>query len=102
VDDPVSVAVYRNFSPEKRVRALTVDFLAEVRLCVRKGYPLQVNGDGKVTAAAVIYPPGAYPLTVSDQWMLLIRSIVGNGFYDIRGWSKWLEEVEKVHPKEPH
>ena len=102
VDDPVSVAVYRNFSPEKRIRALTVDFSAELLLCIRKGYPLQVNGDGKVIAAAVIYPPGAYPLPISDQWMLLIKSILGNGFYDIRGWNKWLEEVDRVHPREPH
>jgi ribosomal protein S18 acetylase RimI-like enzyme len=102
VDDPVSVAVYRNFSPDRRVRALTVDFTAEVLLCVRKGYPLQVNGDGKVNAAAVVYPPGAYPLPVSDQWMLLIKSILGNGFYDIRGWMQWLEEVDKIHPNEPH
>jgi ribosomal protein S18 acetylase RimI-like enzyme len=102
VDDPVSVAVYRNFSPDRRVRALTVDFTAEVLLCVRKGYPLQVNGDGTVNAAAVVYPPGAYPLPVSDQWMLLIKSILGNGFYDIRGWMQWLEEVDKIHPNEPH
>ena len=102
VDDPVSVAVYRNFSADRRVRALTVDFTAEVKLCVLKGYPLQVNEDGKVIAAAVIYPPGAYPLPVSDQWMLLIKSILGNGFYDIRGWMQWLEEVDKVHPNEPH
>jgi hypothetical protein len=94
VDDPVSVAVYRNFSSDRRVRALTVDFTAELLLCVRKGNPLQVNGDGKVIAAAVIYPPGTYPLSVSDQWMLLIKSILGNGYYDIRGWMRWLEEVD--------
>lgn len=73
VDDPVSVAVYRNFSPDRRVRALTVDFTDELLLCMRKGYPLQVNEDGKVTAAAVIYI-----------------------------WMRWLDEVDKLHPHEPH
>ena len=102
MDDPVSDAVYKNFSTDKRVRALTVDFFAEVSLCIRKGYPLQVNDDGKVVAAAVIYPPRAYPLSASDQWMLLIKSILGNGFYDFRPWMKWLEEVDKVHPDKPH
>jgi ribosomal protein S18 acetylase RimI-like enzyme len=102
VDDPVSEAVYHNFSIERRIRALTVDFMAEVKLCVQKGYPLQVNEDGKVIAAAVIYPPGAYPLAAFYQWMLLIKSILGNGFYDIRDWMKWLEEVDKIHPSEPH
>lgn len=61
VDDPVSVAVYRNFSPPKLVRALTVDFTAELLVCVRKGCPLQVSEDGKVLAAAVIYLLGAIP-----------------------------------------
>jgi ribosomal protein S18 acetylase RimI-like enzyme len=61
-----------------------------------------VDGDGKVIAAAVIYPPGAYPLPVSDQWTLLIKSILGNGLYDIRGWMRWLDMVDKIHPKEPH
>jgi len=102
VDEPVSVAVYKSFSPDRRVRALTVDFTAEISICLRKGYPLQMNGDGKVIAVAVIYPPGAYPLTASDQWLLLIKSFLGNGFYNIKGWMQWLEEVDNAHPKEPH
>ena len=61
VDDPVSVAVYKNFSPEKRVKALTVDFSIELPVCIRKGYPIQVTEDGRIVAAAVIYPPGALP-----------------------------------------
>jgi ribosomal protein S18 acetylase RimI-like enzyme len=61
-----------------------------------------MNGDGKVIAVAVIYPPGAYPLTASDQWLLLIKSFLGNGFYNIKGWMQWLEEVDNAHPKEPH
>ena len=102
VDDPVSVAIYRNFSAERRERALTTDFTAEVLLCVRKGSPIQVNADGKLLAAAVIYPPGTYPLPSYDSWMLLIKSILGNGLYDIRRWMKWLNEVDKNHPTEAH
>src|SRR4030042_3111520 len=83
VDDPVSVAIYRNFSAERRVRALTIDFTEEVLLCVRKGSPIQVNEDGKVVAAAVIYPPGIYPLPSYDSCMLLINSVLGNGLYAI-------------------
>jgi len=102
VDDPVSVASYRNFSPDKRVSALTVDFIAEELLCIRKGCPLQVNEDGKVIAAAVIYPPEAYPLPVMDQWLLLIKSFLGNGIYDVRPWTRWLAGVDAVHPEEAH
>ncbi|OGN96183.1 MAG: hypothetical protein A2Z71_01530 [Chloroflexi bacterium RBG_13_50_21] len=102
VDDPVSVAIYRNFSAERRVRALTIDFTEEVLLCVRKGSPIQVNEDGKMVAAAVIYPPGIYPLPSYDSWMLLIKSVLGNGLYDIRSWIKWLNAVDKNHPTERH
>lgn len=102
VDDPVSVAVYKNFPPLKRERALTVDFSVELLLCIRKGYPIEVNEQGRIVAAAVIYPPGIYPLPVYDQWMILIKSILANGWYDIRGYIKWLDEVDKVHPDEAH
>ncbi len=102
VDDPVSVVVYKNFSAERRLRALTVDFLIELQTCMRKGYPIHVTQDGKITAAAVIYPPGAYPLPVLDQWLIQLKSILGNGWYDIRGWLTWLNEVDKHHPRQAH
>jgi GNAT superfamily N-acetyltransferase len=101
-DEPVSVAVYKKFSPAKRVQALTVDFSAELLICIRKGYPIQINEDGRTVAAAVIYPPGTYPLSVIDEWLILLKSILGNGLYDIRGWLKWLNEVDKNHPAEAH
>jgi ribosomal protein S18 acetylase RimI-like enzyme len=102
VDDPVTIASFPKFSAERRIAALTVDFSDELICCIRKGIPLQVNEDGKVIGCAVIYPPGAYPLSAFDQWMLLIKSFVGNGFYDIRSWMAWLDEVDKIRPSEPH
>jgi ribosomal protein S18 acetylase RimI-like enzyme len=102
VDDPVTVAVYRNFNPERRLRALRVDFTAELLECVHRGRPLQMEEDGRVVAAAVVYPPRTYPLPVLIQWLLLAKSIWGNGFYDIVGWMRWLEEVDKYRPSEPH
>ncbi len=102
VDDPITVAVYKGYTPERQVRALTVDFKAEVLECVHRGLSLEVDGDGQVIAAAVIYPPGSYPLPVMSQWFLLFKSILGNGFYDFRIWMRWLNEVDKYHPTEPH
>lgn len=102
VDDPVTKACYRNSSPDSRIKALIVDFTADELVCLRRGYPLQVNEDGKVVAAALIYPPGAYPLPVLDQWLPLIKSILGNGIYDISPWLRWLNAVDKLHPTEPH
>ncbi len=53
-------------------------------------------------AAAVIYPPGAYPLPAYDSWKLLLKSVLMNGLYDIRSWIKWLNQVDKYHPTEAH
>jgi GNAT superfamily N-acetyltransferase len=102
IDDPVSIEVYKNFSPKRRLRALTVDFSIELLVCLRKGYPIQVNEDGKIAAAAVIYPPGTYPLPIIDQWSIMLKSFFKNGLYDIRGWLTWLDEIDKIHPTAAH
>jgi GNAT superfamily N-acetyltransferase len=102
VDEPVSKVIYRNFSPEQRARALAVDFSTELATCLHKGYPLHIAGEGRVRAAALIYPPGTYPLPLLDQWIFLIKSVLANGWYDIRSWMKWLDEVDKAHPRQAH
>jgi GNAT superfamily N-acetyltransferase len=101
-NDPVSIAVYKNYAAGKRLRALTVDFSIELSVCIHKGYPIHVKEDGKIVAAAMIYPPGTYPLSIIDQWLIVFKSFFMNGFYDIRNWLKWLEEIDKNHPTEAH
>ncbi len=101
-DEPVSVVIYRNFTPNRRAQALTVDFSAELVGSLRLGYPIQVNEDGKVVAAALIYPPDAYPPPRLEQWIFLVKSVLGNGWYDVKSWLKWLIEVDKIHPTEAH
>ena len=86
VDDPVAITVYRGFSADKRCHALEVDFAAELRLCLRRGLLIQAGEDGQMAAVAVIYPPDSLPFTLLDQWVLMVRSILGNGWYDLRPW----------------
>ncbi len=100
--EPVSKVIYRNFSAVRQVRALTADFKAELATCVVKGCPVHIEEENKVIAAALIYPPGAYPLPTIDQWTFLIRSLLGNGWYDIHSWVRWLNEVDSVHPRQAH
>lgn len=102
VNEPVSAAVYRNFSSLRRTLALTNDFSAELSVCIQRGYPLQVEKDGEILAVAAIYPPGTYPLPALESWLLLARSVFRNGFYDIRNWLRWLAETEKNHPTSAH
>jgi ribosomal protein S18 acetylase RimI-like enzyme len=102
VDDPVTTAVYPKFSSTRRIEALIVDFIAELKLCMRRGYPVEALDGDKVLGAAVIYAPGNYPIPAIDQWYLLLSSILGNGLYNIRDWLLWLNEVDKYHPTVPH
>lgn len=102
VDEPVSAAVYPQFSTEKRQRNLTADFEAELEVCLRRGWPLMVLEAGKVVAAAVVYPPGSYPTPLGDQIKIFFKSIWGHDFYDLRPWLRWLAEIDKIHPQEPH
>ncbi len=102
VDEPVSLRIYKGFSPEKRCRNLTLDFAAEMKACIRFGSPFQIRDRGKAVAAAVIYPPGSYPLPPVEQARITIKSIIGHDFYDIRPWLNWLAETEKLHPRAPH
>ncbi len=102
VDEPVSITVYPGFSAEKRQRNLTIDFATEMEVCVRRGFPLQVCENGKIVAAAVFYQPGAYPLPAGEQMMIFIKSVLGHDLYDIRPWARWLAEIDKIHPAEPH
>lgn len=101
-NEPVSVAVYKDYTPERRVRALTTDFTAELLVCLRRGYPVQVNDDGKVIAAAVIYPPGTYPIPLIDQITIQMKSLIWNGLNNLISWLKWLKEADKRRPTEPH
>jgi GNAT superfamily N-acetyltransferase len=102
VDEPVSVASYKGFSSERRVRALEVDFSNEILSCIRRGYPIQVNMSDKIVAAAVIFPPGSYPLPLAEQYLLLFKSLIGIGIYDFRDYFKWLTTVSRYHPREAH
>lgn len=102
LDEPVSQWIYRGLSPEKCLKNLVADFTGELSVAIRRGEPVHVNQNGKIAAAALIYPPGAYPLKGLDELRLLFWTIWGHSPYDLKAWMSWLEETEKQHPREPH
>ncbi len=102
VNDLVTIAQYRGFLPQRRIRALTIDFEDEILLSMGNGYPIQVNVGERVVASAIIYPPGKYFFSTYDKWLLLAKSYMKNGFYDMRAWIRWEDQCAKLHPDEPH
>jgi ribosomal protein S18 acetylase RimI-like enzyme len=100
--EPVSQRVYRCLTPAQLLKNLTLDFTGELAVCLRRGQPLELHQNGAIVAAAVLYPPGAYPLPWLAELQVTLTSIFGHARYDLRAWQDWLDEVEKHHPHTPH
>lgn len=102
MDEPVSQKVYRGMTAEKRLRNLTLDFTGELSVGIRRGAPVHVMQADQVVAAALIYPPGSYPLNRLDDLLVLFWTVWGHTPYDLKSWLRWVAQAEKHHPKEPH
>ena len=101
LDEPVSQRIYRQLTRDQILRNLTLDFTGEMRICLRVGEPLEVRQD-RVLAAAMIYPPGAYPLGRLDELFIQAATVIGHTRYDFRAWQTWLKEAGRLHPDAPH
>jgi len=101
-DDPMVVAILEDVAPEIRVKRLSVMFAADLKTCARRGLPLQVRDMNNIACAAIVYPPGAYPLPTFAQLGILLKSVVRNGFYGFARWLTVLGRFEKRHPKDTH
>ena len=102
MDEPVSQRIYRRLTPPQILKNLTLDFTGELAVCLRRGEPLELCQNGSTAAVAVIYPPGAYPLSWFAELQVTLTSIFGHARYDLRAWQAWLDEVEQFHPHTPH
>ena len=102
LDEPVSQRVYGGITPAQHLKNLTLDFTGELGVCIQRGEPLELRQNDAIAAAAVIYPPGAYPLSWFDDLRILVSAILGHSRYHLRAWQSWLAQVEKLHPKVPH
>ena len=102
LDEPVSQRIYCRLTSPQILKNLALDFTGELAVCLRQGEPLELHQNGAIAAAAVIYPPGAYPLPWSAELLITLTSILGHTRYDRRAWQTWLDEVEQFHPHLPH
>ena len=102
LDEPVSRRIYRGLTAGQILKNLTLDFAGELGVCIRRGAPLEVLHNGVTAAAAVIYPPGTFPLGWLDERLIQISTILGHTRYDRHAWQVWVEEVGKLYPKTPH
>lgn len=102
-DDPVVVAVLKGFTPENRIKILTVVFGTDLQECGAKGTPIKITKEDRIAGASVIHRPEAYPLPVFAQVGILWKGFTATWSLAAFGrWLKWLTAIDKKHPKEPH
>jgi ribosomal protein S18 acetylase RimI-like enzyme len=101
-DHPLVLSIFRGLPGEERIKRTAIAFAGDLSVCVNKGYPLHIVKNGNIGAAAVIYPPGAYPLSMVDNLLMFAKVIWGCGFFGLGRWLEWLSYAEKKHPKQPH
>ncbi len=101
-DDPLSVAVLRGQPPAERVKHMAALFTAELSVCVRRGGPLAVTEHDKTLAAAIIYPPGTYPVPLHEQVKVVLKTIGGAGLYGLGRATGAFGDLAKHHPKDNH
>ena len=101
-DDPLVAAVLRGQPPDERVNHMTALFTAGLLVCVRRGSPLAVMERDKTLAAAIIYPPGTYPLPLHEQVKVALKTIGGAGLYGLGRALRAFGDLAKHHPKDNH
>lgn len=101
-DDPLSVVILRGKPPDERVKHMTALFTAGLSVCMRRGCPLAVTERGKTLAAAIIYPPGTYPVPLHEQVRVVFKTIGNAGLYGLGRATKVFGDLAKRHPKDNH
>jgi ribosomal protein S18 acetylase RimI-like enzyme len=101
-DDPVAVSILRAVSPATRIERLTVVFSADLNACERRGMPIHVRENERIAGVAIVHAPGVYPLPITTQRGILLKTVLGNGLYGCGRWLTYLRHIEKQHIKDPH
>ena len=99
-NEPTVCAILR-VAPNVRTKRLASVFSIMMHTVAPRGWILQASKDGKLCGAAVMHPPGTYPIPVVSQLRITIRAVMRHGFHGLGRWMRLLNAYEKQHPKEP-
>ncbi len=108
LNDPAWLRLFEGPDEKERNRRMTRVFAASLAACLRTGSPLEVRDEGRLLAAATIYPPKAYPPPMSQQLTMLARSVWHGGLLARITWVilrrslDMLGEISKEHPAGAH
>ena len=95
LDDPGIRAFFQAMPAEEQVRRLSLAYQAELAVCVRRGTPVGLREAGALTAVAVIWPPGTYPVPALEQIEMVVRTLACQSPLP----SGHLATMDRRHPK---
>lgn len=64
LDNPVSVHVFDNFSPEEREKKLNTLYSGFVNTAIDYGVANAIYFNGELAGISLAYPPGSYPFSL--------------------------------------
>ena len=106
--DPVMLMIFAESRNQERVQHLTNFFANNLFTCFRKGSPLVVKDGGRILAALSVYPPGAYPIPLTEQMKMLLKTVFKSNVIRRQTWSalyraiRLMDEMLRIHPQDPH
>lgn len=101
-DDPVTCAVLRDLSPSERLRRLIPAFSILLEASLERSRPLGVWEGRRIVGVSLAHPPGAYPLPLTAQVMMILRTSRRSGLYGLGRWMRWLRGIDRMHPRSPY
>ncbi len=100
-DNPVARHALRGEGPVERTHKLERMYWWLVKACCRFGEPEAVSLDGAIAASALVYAPGAYPLSVRG-WLFAGIGALGIGPIYTWRYAKVDAFMHEHHPKSRH
>jgi ribosomal protein S18 acetylase RimI-like enzyme len=100
-DNPLNRAVTRSENSEHRLRSNRHGMRVLLPVAIRYGQALVAIMNGVVAGGLVAAPPGRFPLPPPPVSARL-RCLLGQGWQTARRWGEISEQLEALHPIEPH
>lgn len=107
-DDPATRMMLAESGGDERVGHMTTLFRNMLFNCQRRGSPLVAKQGEEVLGAVSAYPPGAFPVPLTDQAVMMLRSMRETGIFIRQTWTALyrglflMGEMTRNHPKGPH
>jgi ribosomal protein S18 acetylase RimI-like enzyme len=100
-DNPGVTAVLDRHSPEGRLRLFGRWSRSFVRSARRFGITTAVVDGERLVAAALVYPPGTYPLPIRTQ-LSIAGAVLASGLRAAYRFTRMAAHLQHVHTRTPH